>query len=271
VRFDGRESFGLSCIAGGVEPIKPGRNGFMQVRLRERASQLYLEIDRQIDDLRQTWTEDRVARRAAVLAMLAGVSVVGLAMAVDVLRYLDLHGYRARFLSLTTERGLPELVMDALVLVAAVLTARLFFRTGLRGFLFVAGLLLFVAVDDFFALHESFGLYVADRVTLPDIAGIPGNALAELAFMILFGLVCIPFLLWAVWGFQPDNLAVLVLYGVLFALFAGFAVGVDVLHSLAQSSFMDRLMGWIEDGGEVLVMTSVSAVAILQWRGRLHR
>lgn len=112
---------------------------------------------------------------------------------VDVLRHLDVHSYRARFLSLTTERGLPELVIDALVLLAAVLTARLFLRTGLRGFLFLAGLLSCIAVDDFFALHESFGFYVAGQLEYPEIAGISANAWGELTFVILFGLVCTPF------------------------------------------------------------------------------
>jgi hypothetical protein len=241
----------------------------MQVWPRQRVSDLYLEIGYQLEDLRRTWANDVRARLWVWAAVAAGLSVVLLAIGVDVLRYLDVHHYRARFLSLTTDRGLPELVMDSLVLIAAALTARLFFRSGLPGFLFVAGLLCFVALDDFFGFHESFGFYVVDRLALPDIAGVDGNALAELAFMVLFGLVSIPFFLWAVWGLQPANLAVLVIYGVFFALFAAFSAGADFLHSFAQSSFMDRLMGWIEDGGEILVMTGLTAVAILQSRSRL--
>lgn len=242
----------------------------MQIRPWQRLSELYLAIGHEIGHIRRTWTEDREARRQVQWAVAAGVVVVLIAMLVDVLRYLDVHHYRARFLSLTTDRGLPELVMDVLVLIASALNARMFFTTGLRSFLFVAGLLCFVALDDFFAFHESFGSYMSDRLAIPEVGGITGNAMAELIFMALFVLVSLPFLLWAVWGLRSANLAILAIYGVFFTLFAGFSAGVDALHSLVQSSFMDRLMGWIEDGGEIMVMTGVCAVAILQWRGRLQ-
>lgn len=243
----------------------------MAFRFRERALQLTSAGCREAGEIRRVWAGDRGARQAALWSLLAGVSVVGLALVVDMLRYLDVHHYRARFLSLTTDRGLPELVMDVLVLLAAFLTARLNLRTGLRGFAFVAGLLVFVALDDFFGVHERLGAFIASRIELPEIAGIAGNAWGELAFMLLFGIVCLPSLVWSIWGLHPQNLAILVIYGVLLAVFAGFAAGVDVLHSLAQSSFIDRLMGWIEEGGEILAMTSITMVAILQWRGRLGR
>lgn len=243
----------------------------MTFRFPERALQLSSAVHREAGEIRRVWTGDRRARQAASWSMLAGVSVVGLALVVDILRYLDVHHYRARFLSLTTDRGLPELVMDALVLLAAFLTARLYLRTGLRGFAFVARLLTFVALDDFFSVHERFGAYIATRMDLPEVAGIAGNDWGELAVMAIFGIVGLPLLVWSLWGLHPANLAILVIYGVLLSAFAALAAGVDVLHSLVQSSFMDRLMGWIEDGGEILVMTSVSMVAILQWRGRPGR
>lgn len=243
----------------------------MQVQPRQKFLDLQLELGRQIEDLRQTWMNDGQARRWVFVAVAAGLSVVLLAVVVDALRYLDFHHYRARFLSLTTDRGLPELVMDALVLTVAVLTALMFHRTGLRGFLLISALLFLVALDDFFSFHESLGTLLVGRLGIVDHGDVKAQPLGELAFLIAFGLFCIPVLLWAVWGMQPDNLAVLVIYGVLFALFAGFSGGVDFLHSLAESSFMDRLMGWIEEGGEILVITILTSVAILQFRSSYER
>lgn len=242
----------------------------MQISLLGRLSDLTLAVRRQVLDLRQVWNEDKGARHLVLLAVAGGVSVVLLAMLVDVLRYLDLHHYRARFLSLTTDRGLPELVMDVLVLIASALTAHMFVRTRLRGYLFVTGLLLFVALDDFFSFHESIGVYLAERLSLTDIGGIGGDALGELTFMALLGLMTLPFLLWAVLDLRSENLAVLVIYGLLFTGFVGLSAGLDALHATVQSSFMDRLMGWIEDGGEILIITAISAVTILLWRSCLR-
>jgi hypothetical protein len=254
--------------SGAQNGIRPRGKGCMNFRLQERASVLQSAVMRQIGELRRSWTDNDKARRGALLALLAGLSVVGLALVIDILRYLDFHHYNARFLSLTSDRGLPELVMDGLVLLAAFLTARLYFRTGLRSFVLIAGLLTFIALDDFFSLHERFGWHLANWLDFTEVMGIEGKAWGELAFMVLLGLACIPLFLWSIWGLHPENLAILAIYGALFAVFVGFAAGVDLLHGLAQSSFMDRLIGWIEDGGEILVMTGVAMVAILQWRDR---
>jgi hypothetical protein len=32
---------------------------------------------------------------------------------------------------------------------------------------------------------------------------------------------------------------------------------------------MDRLMGWIEEGGEILIMTALTSMAILQSQSRI--
>ena len=239
--------------------------------MRDLAQQLayvFQEVGRQLQDLYATWKSDAQARALVFYAVGAGLSVVLLAVAVEVLRYLDLHHYRARFLSLTTDRSLPELVMDALALIAAALTARLFLRTGLRSFLLFSVLLCLIAIDDFFSLHESLGTVLVNWLGIPDSGNLKGQAVGELVFLIAFALVCIPLFLWSAWGLQAENLAILVIYGVVFALFAGFSGGVDFLHSLAQSSFMDRLMGWIEEGGEIVMISVLTSVAILQSRGR---
>jgi hypothetical protein len=236
----------------------------------QRVTDLRREIGLQLLEMRQTWIENPRARFWVICAAGAAMAVVSLAIAVDLARYFDLHHYEARFFSLTTDRGLPELVMDLLVIAAAVLTALLYRKTGLRGFLLVAALLCLVALDDFFSFHEDLGADLVSYLGLVDHAGFKGQALGELAIMVVFALFCIPFLLWAIWGMQPANLAVLVIYGVIFTAFAGFAGGVDALHSLVDSSVMDRLMGWIEDGGEIVVIAILTAVTILQAYGRLR-
>ena len=241
----------------------------MRVVMQQRVAHLRREIGHQLSDIRHTWTQDARARFWVGCAVTAGFGVVALAIAVDILRYFDLHHYRARFLSLTTDRSLPELVMDGLVLTAAALTAGLFGKTGLRSFLFVAVLLVLVALDDFFSFHETLGSFLVERLSIPDMGSLKGQALGELVFLAAFALVCVPFLIWTAWGMQPANLAVLVLYGSILAFLAAFSGGVDVLHSLAQSSFMDRLMGWIEESGEIMAITVLTSVAILQAHGSL--
>lgn len=240
----------------------------MQVMMRQGASRIAEEATYQLADIRRTWVGDPGARFRVWWAVAAGLGVVALAILIDMLRYLDLHHYRASFLSLTTDRSLPELVMDALVLTAAAMMARLYARTGRRSYVFLATLLVLIALDDFFSFHESIGTFLVAHLSIPDFGDLKGQALGELVFLAAFAIVCIPFLFWTVWGMQPANLAVLLIYGAILAGFAAFSGGVDVLHSLAQSSFMDRLMGWIEESGELLMVTILTSVSILQARGR---
>lgn len=230
---------------------------------------LFRELRRQVGAMHQTWVHNSQARLFVYCSVAAGLGVVLLAVVVDTLRYFDFHHYRASFLSLTTDRSLSELVMDALVLIAAGLTAWMFRKTGLRSFLFVALLLFWVALDDFFSFHEAMGTLLVQWLGISSIGGLDPQALGELTFLAAFGLACGLFFLWAAWGWHPVNLAVLVLYCAAFTLFAGFSGGVDFLHSLAQSSFMDRLMGWIEEGGEILIMTALTSMAILQSQSRM--
>lgn len=95
----------------------------MQEVMQQRIVHLRGEIGHQLSDIRHTWNQNARARFWVGCAMTAGLGVIALAIAVDILRYFDLHHHRARFLSLTTDRSLPELVMDGLVLTAAALTA----------------------------------------------------------------------------------------------------------------------------------------------------
>lgn len=240
----------------------------MQVTKLRGASRITEEIAYQLADIRRTWSRDPGARLLVWGAVAAGLGVVALAISVDILRYLDLHHYRARFLSLTTDRSLPEWVMDALLLFASALMAELFARTRRRSYAFLASLLVLIALDDFFSFHESIGRFLVTHLSIPDFGGLKGQVLGELVFLATFAFVCIPFLLWSVWGMQSANLAVLGIYGAILAGFAAFSGGVDVLHSLAQSTFMDRLMGWIEESGEILMVTILTSTSILQSRGR---
>ena len=88
----------------------------------------------------------------------------------------------------------------------------------------------------------------------------PARALGELVFFALIGIIgCVAFAV-AVAGdtkrFTLPNRVLLLLFAVL----VFFGVGVDLLHSFAQAR------GWpgcgvIEDGGEMLAMSAITAYA----------
>lgn len=118
----------------------------------------------------------------------------------------------------------------------------------------------YLLLDNALSLHERAGAWLANQGQVAEQFDVPARALGELVFFALIGIIgCVAFAV-AVAGdtkrFTLPNRVLLLLFAVL----VFFGVGVDLLHSFAQAR------GWpgcgvIEDGGEMLAMSAITAYA----------
>jgi hypothetical protein len=243
----------------------------MQHGLELSVSGFQRELRDQLADLRRIWVSDAGARVWVKCAIGSALAVILVAILVDVARFFDFFHGDVWFLSLTVDRSLPELVMDTLALTAAMLALVMFRRTGLRGFFFFAVVLGYIIVDDFFSLHENMGAFLVGRLRLADFGLVSGQDEGELLAYGIVGVCLLPLCYWSVRGFRAPDLVVLLLYGLLFAMFVFFAAGMDLVHAIVQNKAMHRVLGWVEDGGEIVSISLMTALAILQSRSARFR
>jgi hypothetical protein len=114
----------------------------------------------------------------------------------------------------------------------------------------------YLLIDDAFEVHERLGAMIAQRFQLPDTM-VRGRDVGEVLVAAAvggLGLVAI-----AVAHFRSGRRARRAsgrLLG-LVALLAGVGVGVDFLHQMVGRGAWATVLGALEDGGELLVMTAI--------------
>lgn len=172
--------------------------------------------------------------------------------------WLAVHPWRV-----DADRGVAEIVQYAkLALVAG--GAYVAFRNGYRSGLVLAALFLALLSDDAMQVHERAGVWLAARLELSSVAGLPpydvGEMLVWLPAAVIFG-----GLLLFSWlrAHEPEGSFLLVVLVLLFAL-ALFGIALDAAGSLAQARALDRLGATLLEAGGV----ALSGVATASWLPR---
>lgn len=161
--------------------------------------------------------------------------------------------------SLVAERGFAGVVQALQLMWITAILLQLFVRTRSLCYLGLVALFGYLALDDWFSLHERLGHELIAMLGLVERFGLRAQDLGELivsaaAGTMLFGLILIGFL-------RADRVSrrvgrtVALLIGVLVA----FGVGADMLHSLAMHSWMDEALLLVEEGGEMLSLSMICA------------
>ena len=155
------------------------------------------------------------------------------------------------------DMGYPELYQYLKEIWAAGLTALYFLRTRKIAFLAWALLIGMLFLDDSLAVHERLGHLFAVRLGLPDVAGIRGQDFGEI---IAAGLMVVPFFLTVLvshrWLSATQRFVSLGFFALIMAL-AFFGVLID----LFVHKFQDHTLFFIEDGGEMIVVSLLAAFA----------
>jgi hypothetical protein len=201
------------------------------------------------------WFVVRGPRRTLTFAFALTVGLDLLLIGADILQRNDLLS-DSRFL-VTHERGFGEFFQYAKAMSAAVLLAALAVRQRSRAALLWALLLMFVAADDSLQLHERAGQLLAAKLALPAIGAARPAHLGELLFYAIVGLPAAAALA-AVWlrGGAEDRRIMPVLLCSFGALVV-CAVGLDAIASLTHDSAVGPLFAVLEDGGEMLALTTL--------------
>jgi hypothetical protein len=172
------------------------------------------------------------------------------------IKKIDFFSLEQTDFSLAKEGSHSEVFQYIKELFIAVTLATIYLRSKFKIYGVWSLFFMYVLIDDIFSIHERFGKFLAGNVDLPSFLGLEAKDLGELFIYAIVGTCLIFLLLLASRENQEEmvnesqRLAFLV--GVLIA----FGLGFDMLHALASESFLvSRLLGVIEDGGEMIAMS----------------
>jgi hypothetical protein len=179
---------------------------------------------------------------------------------------------RGTGISLEDDGGLPETFQYVKEFWIVVAMAAVFWRTRARVYVSWMFLFAFLLIDDVTQLHERAGKWLGQRYSLAGGFGLRPDDAGELLFAAAVGASLLAFIGLSSWraGEQSrrvsrDMLLVVVVLGAL-------GVVVDMLHVIAymQRSLFAQVLLVVEDGGEMLVMSALTAYAfnLAVYRGR---
>jgi hypothetical protein len=168
--------------------------------------------------------------------------------------------------SLMQDRGYAEIFnFLKLAFVASMLAAVWKAR---RQALYVALACLYVIIlaDDALCLHEAGGELLYAWIAANTSLGVHIQDLGELVTWASLAAIAIPGLAHAWRQSHPKDRRIGFGFIACLALLAVFAVGVDMLHAIAPTHLVFKLIGAVEDGGELLVGSLTATLALLVWR-----
>lgn len=177
--------------------------------------------------------------------------------------------------SIRMDAGLPEIFQYVKEIMAGFLFIRLFRVTRQAMYMGFALLFAFLFLDDSLRYHERAGVWLAGTMDLSAVAGPLGvrtNDIGEIASAVLpvgvFGVL----LAWGYWRANKEVRRVgrWVIFGV--ACLGFFGVIIDLVDRLPSLIEVRKTVAFIEDFGEMLIMSGIVAFAAsVAWRtaGRL--
>lgn len=166
-------------------------------------------------------------------------------------------------ISLEADGGLPETYQYVKEFWIAVCMAATFWRTRIRAYAVWAIMFAFLLVDDAGQVHERVGAWLGQQYALPALFGLRADDMGELLFAAMIGTSMLALLGLASWrgGEQSGRITRDVLC--LIVALAILGVFVDMLHvvSYLRRSLVAQVLLVVEDGGEMLVMSALTAYA----------
>ena len=186
--------------------------------------------------------------------------------------YIEVSALRGVRLSLEAEGGMAETYQYVKEFWIAACMAAAFRRTRVPLYASWALVFAFVLFDDALQIHERAGAWLGRAYALPTMFGLRPDDVGELLFAAMVGASVLALVGVATWrgGEQARRISRDMLC--LLTAFAILGVLVDTLHVVAyvQRSLVEQLLLVVEDGGEMLVMSALTAYAfhVASLRGR---
>jgi hypothetical protein len=115
-------------------------------------------------------------------------------------------------------------------------------------------LFIYLLADDAMSLHENWGLKLVSELDLKPLFNLRARDLGELIVSLFFGTILFTFIAIAYYFSPPKDKKVSQILFLNIAILAFFGVFVDMVHSALAL----RGLGLIEDGGEMIVMSTIA-------------
>lgn len=121
----------------------------------------------------------------------------------------------------------------------------------------------FLLADDSMQIHESVGTWLGERYSFAAPYGLRPQDVGELLFAAIIGLVMLALVGGAVWGGTKQCRRVSRDLGILIVSLGLVGILLDVVHVVAYygRSLLAQFLLVIEDGGEMIVMSAMTAYA----------
>ncbi|RWP74243.1 hypothetical protein [Mesorhizobium sp.] len=215
-------------------------------------------------EIRAMYRNDRLSRVFALIVICLNIFVITVPFAIEALRSVAISRYDlpARF-NISRDGSLPEMFNYGQAALCALFLFGVWVRTREHMFLAWSLIFSFVTLDDATRFHERGGLLLAATF---DLVSLPGMRARDTGEIITWSVVALGLLAPLLWSFRqsrPRQQALGSVFLLLFACLVGFAVVVDMLHFLTGS----KLVGYAEDGGEMLSIAVACCCAFILYRG----
>jgi hypothetical protein len=161
--------------------------------------------------------------------------------------------------SVGLDGGYPEFVQYAKFVWVVVLLLVAAVTRGTASLVAWIPLFAYLGLDDMLELHERWGSEMELAGDLAPRLGLEPQAVGELLFAGLVALAAVAVLSVAWVASRREIRSIFLDLVVLTALFAVFVVGVDLLHSAVDSPWPTMILGTLEDGGEMLTLSLLTA------------
>lgn len=161
-------------------------------------------------------------------------------------------------LSITTDGGYPELYQYVKYFWLIILT--LYLSKVTQGPRYIAWTVLFAyfLCDDAFSIHEKVGAIIGGGFNFSPPLNLRLQDVGELAVTVMAGIVLLPLHLWSYSGGSRAYKKISQDLLLLVCAFVFFGVFVDMVHQAIHVGWqVEFLMGIIEDGGEMVVLSII--------------
>jgi hypothetical protein len=166
-------------------------------------------------------------------------------------------------ISLEADGGVPETYQYIKEFWIAVCMAAVFWRTRVRSYAVWSMVFVFLLLDDAAQIHERVGTWLGRHYSLPVAFGLRPDDTGEVLFAAMIGASMLALVGLASWrgGQQSRRISRDVLC--LIFMLAILGVIVDILHVVTymQRSLLAQVLLVVEDGGEMIVMSALTAYA----------
>ena len=168
---------------------------------------------------------------------------------------------------LEIDNNYPEFFLYIQELAIAVLLFLMYRHSNQLLYLAWGLIFVYILLDDSLLLHERIGVYLVERFDVQNNFGVRGRDITEVIVQLFFGIPLILFMVWAHF-FRSDRFArkVSAWLFALFALLVSFAIVLDWFHVKIMIIDLKPVLGTIEDGAEMFVLTGILWYAFRQWK-----